>query len=162
MSNWACCLVLDDDHWMQRGGLGLVLHYLSSTMMEMSLQEFFTLVPSTVVWYINFALTILLDTFRHLPEVAITQPTGQKFSQLKSLIVCHHLLLTCAFASINGLNLPVQTSGVKEIENATYNGWLQVHFVSSVLVFSPEGWCPLNLHLDQPTFLNRSHHCSPS
>jgi len=117
-------------------------------MTETSLQEIFALVPSTVVRYINFGLTILLYTLRRLPEAAITWPTGQKFSQLNSLIVRRHPLLTGAFASIDGLNLPVQTSGVEEIENATYNGWLRAHFVSSVLVFSPEGRCPLNLHLD--------------
>jgi hypothetical protein len=47
--------------------------------------------------------------------------------------------LTGAFASIDGLNLASQTSDDEDIKNATYNGWLCEHFISSVLVFSPQG-----------------------
>jgi hypothetical protein len=55
------------------------------------------------------------------------------------LIIARHPRLTGAFASIDGLNLACQTSDDPEIENATYNGWLSAHFISSVLVFSPKG-----------------------
>jgi hypothetical protein len=108
-------------------------------MTETSLQEIFALIPSMVSWYINFGLDILLDVFRAIPEAAISWPKNEKFGQLNALILHRHPLLTSAFASIDGLNLLVQTSGEQNIENATYNGWLQAHFVSSVLVFSPEG-----------------------
>ncbi|KIK82175.1 hypothetical protein PAXRUDRAFT_14874 [Paxillus rubicundulus Ve08.2h10] len=43
------------------------------------------------------------------------------------------------FGSINSLKLPVQTSDDIDIENATLNGWLSEHFISSVLVFSSQG-----------------------
>jgi hypothetical protein len=39
---------------------------------------------------------------------------------------------------IDGLNLFSQTSDNPEIENATYNGWLSKHCISSVLVFVPK------------------------
>jgi hypothetical protein len=29
-----------------------------------------------------------------------------------------------------------------EIENATYNGWLSEHYISSVIVFAPKGKFP--------------------
>jgi hypothetical protein len=123
------------------GALGLVLHYLSSTMREISLQQIFALIPSTVSRYINFGLTILLRTLRSMPDAAIRWPKGSEFEELNNLIISRHPLLTGAFASIDGLNLPVQTSLDQDIENATYNGWLSEHFVSSVLVFSPDGKC---------------------
>jgi hypothetical protein len=44
------------------GGLGLVLHYLSSTMLEVSLCEIFALIPALVTQYINFSLPIILKT----------------------------------------------------------------------------------------------------
>ncbi|KIJ89571.1 hypothetical protein K443DRAFT_47908, partial [Laccaria amethystina LaAM-08-1] len=75
------------------GVLGLVLHYLNSTM----------------------------------------------FRECSNLIRSRHPRLKGAFASIDGLNLAVQTSADDDIENATFNGWLQEHFISSVLVFSPLG-----------------------
>jgi hypothetical protein len=125
------------DAW---GALGLVLHYLNSTMREISLQQIFALIPSTVSRYISFAMTILLETLREIPEAHIRWPRGQtEFQANSDLIVARHPRLNGAFASIDGLNLPVQTSDDVDIENATYNGWKSDHFVSSVLVFAPQG-----------------------
>jgi hypothetical protein len=122
------------------GALGLVLHYLNSTMTEISLQQIFGLIPTTVSRYIRFGLKILLETLREIPEGKIKWPRIRAdFQRCSDLIVARHPLLVGAFASIDGLNLPVQTSDDPEIENATYNGWLSEHFISSVIVFSPTG-----------------------
>ena len=121
------------------GALGLVLHYLNTTIHEVGLQEIFALVPATCSRYITSGLRMLLDTFRSMPDARISWPRGDEFSALNDLIRPRHPLLTGAFASIDGLLLPLQTSGRDDIENATYNGWLREHFVSSVLVFSPCG-----------------------
>ena len=122
------------------GALGLLLHYLNSTMHTISLQQIFTLIPSTVSCYITFGLPILLDTLHHMPDAAITWPrTPEEFEENNTLILARHPRLKGAFASIDGLKLPVQTSDDSDIENATYNGWLCEHFISSVLVFSPKG-----------------------
>ena len=40
---------------------------------------------------------------------------------------------------MDGLNLAVQESSDQEVENATFNGWLHEHFVSSVLIFGASG-----------------------
>jgi hypothetical protein len=53
------------------GALGLVLHYLNSTMEDVSLMEIFGLIPSTVSQYINFALEILLSTLQSLEDAQI-------------------------------------------------------------------------------------------
>ncbi|TDL21627.1 hypothetical protein BD410DRAFT_821302 [Rickenella mellea] len=122
------------------GALGLVLHYLCSTMSDVSLQQIFALIPSTVSRYNNFSLSILLKTLRRLPDASIVWPREQEeFEYLTELVVGRHSLLRGAFGSIDGLNLPVQTSDDIEIENATYNGWLKEHFISSVIVFSSQG-----------------------
>ncbi|KAJ7147905.1 hypothetical protein C8R43DRAFT_1088467 [Mycena crocata] len=122
------------------GALGLLLHYLNSTMREISLQQIFALIPSTVSRYITFGLKLLLVVLRVMPEAAIKWPKNQsEFEEYNDLIVERHPLLTGAFASIDGLNIACQTSDDEEIENSTYNGWLCEHFVSSVLVFSPKG-----------------------
>ncbi len=121
------------------GALGLVLHYLNSSMDETSLQEIFALIPSTVTRYVSFALSILLATLTEMPQCAICWPVGEEFEEYSEMIQERHPLLDGAFGSIDGLNLPVQTSPDQEIENATYNGWLSEHFVSSVLAFSPKG-----------------------
>jgi len=125
------------------GGLGLVLHWLSSTMRQISLQQIFALVPSTVSRYLHFALSILLKVLRQMPHAAITWPQGDEFLELSGYVSMRHPLLQGVFGSIDGLNLPCQVSSDVELENATYNGWLHSHFISSVIVFSSKGLCLL-------------------
>ena len=61
------------------GGLGLVLHWLSSTMRQVSLQQIFALVPSTVSRYLCFALSFLLKVLRQMPHVTIAWPRSEEF-----------------------------------------------------------------------------------
>jgi hypothetical protein len=124
------------------GGLGLVFHWLSSTMRQLSLQQIFALVPSTVSRYLRFALSILLKVLKEMPRAAIAWPRGDEFIELSGYVAARHPLLDGVFGSIDGLNLPCQVSSDIEMENATYNGWLHSHFVSSVIVFSSKGLCP--------------------
>ncbi|KJA13320.1 hypothetical protein HYPSUDRAFT_1079676 [Hypholoma sublateritium FD-334 SS-4] len=125
------------DAW---GALGLVLHFLNSTMHEKTLQQVFAIVPTTASRYINFALHILLQTLQELPEASIRWPkTSEECQNHNNLITSRHPRLLGAFASIDGLNLPTQTSNDPDVENSTYNGWLSEHYISSVIVFSPEG-----------------------
>lgn len=121
------------------GALGLALHFLNSTMHEVSLQQIFALIPTTVSRYINFSLVILLRALKKIPESAIRWPEGEEFQALNALVVEHHPLLTGAFGTMDGLNLAAQVSRDQELENATFNGWLHDHFVSSVLTFASHG-----------------------
>jgi hypothetical protein len=122
------------------GALGLALHWVNSTMREISLQQIFALAPTTVSRYIQFSLDILLAVLRQIPNARIQWPSGiNQFQEYNDLIIQHYPLLEGAFASIDGLNVPVQTTDDPEIENSTYNRWLCELFVSSVLVFSPKG-----------------------
>ncbi|KAJ7336786.1 hypothetical protein DFH08DRAFT_877471 [Mycena albidolilacea] len=56
------------------GALGLVLHYLNSTMCEISLQQIFALIPTTVSQYIAFGLNILLAVLCTMPDAKIKWP----------------------------------------------------------------------------------------
>ncbi|KAG2363121.1 hypothetical protein BDR07DRAFT_1405295 [Suillus spraguei] len=99
------------------GALGLALHYLNSTMHAISLQQIFAIIPTKIQW-----------------------PGGLDFERCSALVVARHPRLGGAFGSIDGLKLPVQylhiqTSEDVDIENATFNGWLSKHFISSVLAF---------------------------
>ena len=121
------------------GALGLVLHFLGSTMSEVSLQQIFALIPTTTSRYINFSLSILLSTLRGIQDAGVIWPEGDEFEELTDLVIARHPLLTGAFGTMDGLNLAVQVSKDQEIENATYNGWLHEHFVSCVLAFASHG-----------------------
>ena len=116
-------------------------------MREVSLQQIFALIPATISHYITFALRLLFETLDNIPESSIKYPKLQcEFQENSDLIVSRHPRLHGAFASLDGLNLAVQTSEDIEIENATYNGWLSDHFVSSVLMYFPKGMLQLSKH----------------
>ena len=122
------------------GALGLVLHYLGSAMLEISLQQIFTLTPSTLSQYLDFAQHILFVTLKHIPAANVTFPqTFRDIEFYSSLIAARHPLLEGAFGSIDGLSLKCQESNDPELENVTYNGWKSDHCISNILVFSPEG-----------------------
>ncbi|KAG2067553.1 hypothetical protein BDR04DRAFT_1212289 [Suillus decipiens] len=104
------------------GALGLILHYLNSTMQETSLQQIFALIPSTVSRYLTSGLPMLLQTLCSMADARIQWPQGP------------------AFECIDGLKLPVQTSEDDEIENATYNGWLSEHFITEARINAPGSW----------------------
>ena len=126
------------------GALGLVLHYLNSTMHDVSLMQIFALIPTTVTRYISFSLSILLETLRTMDDARVAWPVGDEFQFLNSLVTACHPLLTGAFGVMDGLNLATQTSDDIEIENATYNGWMHDHFVSCVFSFGSTGMYSTN------------------
>jgi hypothetical protein len=112
------------------GVLGLVLHYLNSTMSLVSLQQIFALIAATVSRYLFFGLNILLSTLQNMYAARIRWPRDDEFENFTQLITARHPLLYGTFGMIDGLNLPVQVSSDPEIENAHYNGWLHAHFKS--------------------------------
>ena len=74
-----------------------------------------------------------------MDSARICWPQGDEFHDLSQLVSDRHPLLSGVFGSIDGLNLPCQVSADVEIENATYNGWLHGHYISSVIAFSSRG-----------------------
>ncbi|KDN44640.1 hypothetical protein RSAG8_05405, partial [Rhizoctonia solani AG-8 WAC10335] len=121
------------------GALGLLLHYLSGTMGETTLQQVFALVPSVIAHYIKFALGIMLAVLRYLPDGKITWPNAEKMREYSDAIHSRHPAITGAFGFLDGLSLPVSTSSDPAIKKATYNGWLHAHKISNILVFAPDG-----------------------
>lgn len=148
------------------GALGLYLHWLCSSMQESRLSEIFALVPATVNRFLRFAEHILHATLKRIPDSRVSWPMGEEefralsqavevssasASHLRMPQLTHwqarHSLLVGAFAAMDGLELPVQTSYTDpELENATYNGWTHRHGVGCVMVFAPDGTSKLGPH----------------
>ncbi|ETO72352.1 hypothetical protein F444_11519 [Phytophthora nicotianae P1976] len=122
------------------GALALVLHFLNSTMAELSLQEIFGLTPSVCSRYVNFGLRILLETLKITPEGRIEWPKiPAKFAYYAELIAARHPSLHGAFCSIDGVKIPVAESLDEDTQKPQYNGWTCSHYCSSVFVFAPDG-----------------------
>jgi hypothetical protein len=129
------------------GALGLLLHFMSGTMNETSLQELFALVPSVLSRYIGFALTILSTVLPQIQEARISWPSAAKMAEYSAAIKRRHPMIDGAFGFIDGLSLPVGTSSNPEIEQVTYNGWLHAHWITNVIVFAPGGMLYFSLGL---------------
>lgn len=69
------------------GALGLLLHYLNSTMSATSLQQIFALIPSTISRYVAFSQSILLALLRASPDGAISWPQNLEEFEQNSLII---------------------------------------------------------------------------
>ncbi|KAI0370996.1 hypothetical protein BV20DRAFT_943271 [Pilatotrama ljubarskyi] len=121
------------------GALGLVLHWLSSSMRETGLQQIFALTPATANRYLQTTIDLLHDTLLELPDAVISWPTLAEFQEYSDIISALYPLLVGAFGTVDGLKLAVQVSADEEIENATYNGWLHDHFITNILSFCPKG-----------------------
>ena len=120
------------------GRLRLVLHWLSSTMQQVSLQQIFALISSTMSRYLHFALSILLEVLRQMPPVTITWPQGDKFLKLSGYVSMQHPLLHGVFGSIDGLNLPCQVSSDIEMENAMYMAGFTAILLAQLLCSTQE------------------------
>ncbi|KAG9087331.1 hypothetical protein FRC07_012847 [Ceratobasidium sp. 392] len=121
------------------GGLGLLLHYLCSTVGETGLQMIFALVPSTVSRYVNFSIRIVLEVLKLLPESQIAWPTPEEMLFHSGVINDRHPMIKGAFGFLDGLNLPVAESSDPLVQNANYNGWLCAHKISNAITFAPDG-----------------------
>ncbi|CDO68934.1 hypothetical protein BN946_scf185000.g77 [Trametes cinnabarina] len=139
------------------GALGLVFHWLTSSMRETSLQQIFALTPATTNRYLQTGIETLHNVLLTIPDALISWPTHMsEFQEYSDLITALYPLLVGAFGTVDGLNLPVQVSADQEIENATYNGWLHDHFVSNILTFCPKGTL-LHAVLNAPGSWHDSH-----
>ncbi|KAA1095259.1 hypothetical protein PGT21_013668 [Puccinia graminis f. sp. tritici] len=93
------------------GGLGLVLHWLSSTMASHSLQQIFAITPAVCARYLKYSRKLLLDVLRDLEMAKIVWPSNeQKTKYYSSLIERKFPLLTKCFGFIDGLNFPVMVA----------------------------------------------------
>ncbi|KAG9128413.1 hypothetical protein FRC07_013753 [Ceratobasidium sp. 392] len=129
------------------GALGLMLHYLCSTSRFTALQQIFAIVPSVLSRYVRTGLPILLEFLKNIPEGVIKWPTREQMADYSDLINRRHPDINGAFGFLNGLSLPVATSGDPLVESANYNGWLHKHKISNILLFAPDGtiiFCTIN------------------
>ncbi|GAB1523491.1 hypothetical protein RhiTH_006641 [Rhizoctonia solani] len=131
------------------GGLGVLLHYLSGTMNETSLQQIFALVPSVLTRYIHFLRQILALTLEKIPKARICWPKPDKMQEYLQAIQLRHPSVIGGFGFLDGLSLPIGASSDADIERSTYNGWLHLHCINNVLVFAPNG-CVIAAKVNAP------------
>ncbi|PLW52160.1 hypothetical protein PCANC_10268 [Puccinia coronata f. sp. avenae] len=93
------------------GCLGLVLHWLSSTMLAYNLQQLFAVTPAVCSRYLKCGLQHLPSVLKDLRAAWIVWPSSERETQAYSdSIEAKYPLLTCCFGFLDGLDLPILVS----------------------------------------------------
>ncbi|KAI7943600.1 hypothetical protein MJO28_011128 [Puccinia striiformis f. sp. tritici] len=122
------------------GCLGLLLHWLCSTMAAYTLQQLFGITPAVCSRYLTTGLQHLLVVLNDHPQARFVWPTTESKARRHSMTIEKKFpRLTKCIGFLDGLNLPVLVSGDEDIQNAYYNGWTCSHYCSCVLAFAPDG-----------------------
>ncbi|KAA1082932.1 hypothetical protein PGT21_020714 [Puccinia graminis f. sp. tritici] len=122
------------------GTLGLVLHWLCSTMSSYSLQQLFGITPAVCSRYLACGMDHLLEVLKAHPQARFLWPTTKHKAKVYSEPIQKNFpLLTKCFGFFDGLNLPVLVSDDEDIQNAYYNGWTCSHYCSCILAFASDG-----------------------
>jgi hypothetical protein len=74
-------------------------------------------------------------------------PSSEKIAEYKGMICNRHQKLHDVWCTMNGLKITPEQSGDALIQEQYYNGWIHVHYVSSVICFCPNGTIPMAIML---------------
>jgi hypothetical protein len=97
------------------GTLGLILHWLCSTMLAYSLQQLFGITPAVCSQYLTSGMDHLLEVLNNHPQARFLWPTTeQRAKEYSRSIEKKFPMLSKCFGFIDGLNLPVLVSDDKE------------------------------------------------
>lgn len=127
--------------------LGLCLAWTRTRGSMAILSLLFGVTGSVVSLFLRFGRRILLRVLVKDPKASVTLPTDEELIAFRHDFQARHSLLGDVWAVADGLKLPLQQSGDEVLQNMYYNGWTHGHYVTNVLVFSPDGIvraCALN------------------
>lgn len=127
--------------------LGLTLAWTRTRGSMAILSLLFGATGSVVSLFLRFGRRILLRVLVRDSQAAVTLPTEEQVDQFRKEFENRHSLLGDIWAVADGLKLRLQASSDTYMQNMHYNGWTHGHYVTNVLVFSPDGViraCALN------------------
>jgi hypothetical protein len=100
----------------------------------------FGLIPSGIGEWVQYGLLVLHHVLRRMPQARVKWPESQQqFDILAGIVKTRCPDLDKTWGMIDGLNLGCLNSTNEVLQNSSYNGWLHGTFVSSVLIFTPDG-----------------------
>lgn len=80
------------------------------------------------------------------PDAAIQMPTAESIEEYKAAIGRNFPSLEGVWCVMDGLKLYLEQAGDCIMQNMFYNGWTHDHYVSAVLVFTPDGTIPIAVY----------------
>jgi len=120
--------------------------YLAWTRLRGSnfvLSMIFGMTGTSVSVYLRFARRLLIATLQRHPLATLVLPTPEKIEEFRKLIADRHPALANVWCTMDGLKLYLEQSPETVIQSRFFNGWTHDHYVTSVLVFCPDGTIPM-------------------
>ena len=123
--------------------LGLNLAWTRLRGSSIALQLVFGMTGSRVSKWLRFGRRLLIMILSNHNDAAVRIPSAVTIEGYKAAVQLRHPSLTDVWCTMDGLKLFLEQCGDTVIQNMFYNGWTHDHYVSSVLVFCPDGTIPI-------------------
>ncbi|KAA1083411.1 hypothetical protein PGTUg99_032543 [Puccinia graminis f. sp. tritici] len=122
------------------GSLGLVLHWLCSTMHDSTLERLFAISPRAYAQSLRRGINSLLAVLKHHPSARIRWPTREEiFHKYNMSIEQKYPELKGAFGFSVGFNLPISIPGEHDVEETYYNERADRYYYRNIFTFAPNG-----------------------
>jgi hypothetical protein len=121
------------------GSLGLVLHFLNSSMRQKSLAQIFGAPPATISRELQRSMNALELAVNQMESAKIKWPSVDEMKEYSQLICNREPCLSGCFGFADGLNLEIMSPSDPSTQNAFYNGWTSSTVCSQVFAFAPDG-----------------------
>jgi hypothetical protein len=127
--------------------LGLVLHWVQSTMRAKTLCQVFATPPATVSRLLRSGMHSLRLVLSQLPEAAIRWPAPAQMREFADAITRYEPGLHDIFGFVDGVYFQCTSPDDINTQNAYFNDWRGMTSITNVLVFTPDGciaWASYN------------------
>jgi hypothetical protein len=133
--------------------LGLILHYLNSSMMQKTLCQIFAVTEAIVSRDLNYMLNLLCEKLPTIPDAQIIWPNTNMMKSMSDAISSYHQNNYHIFGFVDGVSFPIGDDSNPLMQNAYYNRWKGLCTVSNLIVYGADGciiWtrfnCPGSWH----------------
>ena len=99
----------------------------------------FGITSSTLSLWIRFSRRIVIHMLLDHPLAKVAMPTFQELLAYRDLIQAKYPALQTEWGAMDGLKVRCHMSGDNSKQNYFFNGWLHGHYVTNLLLFSPDG-----------------------
>ena len=119
--------------------LALVLTWTRTKGALRTLQLIFGLTSSPLSTWLKFGRRCLIKALFDHPAAKVKLPTEQEIRGFEATIQQKHSLLPNVWATMDGVKLLIEQTGNGDDQNNFYNGWTHDHYITNLLLFSPDG-----------------------
>ena len=122
-----------------KGCLGLYLTWTRTRGSLKTLQMIFGIVNTKLYMWLRFGRRILCRILRSHADAIIQLPSREEINEFTIRINEKYPVLENVYGAMDGLKVNLEKSTDNDKQTMFYNGWTHGHYVSGMLLFTPDG-----------------------